>query len=213
MPLHSFNNEHDIVVWTLSYLLHRFEDSRNLFAAQCVWWVASLIQLTDILVYYHRYNIFPSEYQNQFEESSVSNTRKSPEIVPERDIPPLELTPGRAIAVVDTALTSGSSEHREDSEFDSEDINVRIQTVVGGTDQYLVESRRLRELHQLQHHSNPIKERKQRVTRGSRQDLIDSLHSTRHYNNSELRSIFGDLTKRELKGLRRQIKDSGIKMN
>jgi hypothetical protein len=186
---------------------------RNLFAAQCVWWVASLIQLTDILVYYHRYNIFPSEYQNQFEESSVGNTRKSPEIVPERDIPPLELTPGRAIAVVDTVLNSGSSEHREDSEFDSEDINPRIQTVVGERDQYLVESRRLRELHQLQHHSNPIRERKQRVTRGSRQDPIDSLHSTRRYNNSELRSIFGDLTKRELKGLRRQIKDSGIKTN
>jgi hypothetical protein len=62
--LHTFNNEHDILIWSFSYPIRRFEDSQNLFAAQCVWWLVSLTNLTDLVEYYCHYRTFPSDYNN-----------------------------------------------------------------------------------------------------------------------------------------------------
>jgi hypothetical protein len=57
-----FNNEHDIMIWALSAVLDRFKTEDKLFAAQCVFCLASLIQLTEVLPYYQVYRIFPSDY-------------------------------------------------------------------------------------------------------------------------------------------------------
>jgi len=42
--------------------MNRFEKENQLFATECVWWLASLIQCTEILTYFHQYNEFPSDH-------------------------------------------------------------------------------------------------------------------------------------------------------
>jgi len=59
---HNLNNEYDVIVYTLSVLLDRLETEDQLSAAQCIWWLASIIQFTEILIYYRRYKVFPSDY-------------------------------------------------------------------------------------------------------------------------------------------------------
>jgi hypothetical protein len=217
MPKHSFDNKYNIVIWTFSHLLHGFEDSANLFVAQCIWWIASLVKLTDVLAYYHQYNIFVSEYLNRLRESSISNTWDSPTTIQNRDISPLDLPLAEELAVSNNEPVSLDPGLEECSELDSDYVDTRIQTVVSKTNQYLTESRRLRELHQLQQRSNPIRTRKQRATASAsrgcqelkdRQDLINSLGRSKDYINIELESIFGVLTKWERKDLRKRIKDS-----
>jgi len=44
-----FNNQYDVILWTLSLFLDRFEKKDQLFAAQCTWWLASIIQFIEIL--------------------------------------------------------------------------------------------------------------------------------------------------------------------
>jgi len=62
MPEYKFNNEHDMIIFALSAILDQLEKKDQLFAAQCVWWLASIIQDTNMLLFYRRYNIFPSYY-------------------------------------------------------------------------------------------------------------------------------------------------------
>ena len=75
MVLHKFNNDYDVILWAVSALLDRFNKEDKLFAAQCIWWLASIIQFTEILSYYQGiiqfteilsyyqvYKIFPSDY-------------------------------------------------------------------------------------------------------------------------------------------------------
>jgi hypothetical protein len=194
MPKYSFNNEYDIVIWTFSYLLHRFEDSGNLFAAQCIWWIASLIKLTNVVAYYHLHKIFPSEHHNQPKESSVSNTRDSRTTKQNWDISPLDLN--EAKESVDRDIESVLSDHELEqcSKSDSDNIDTRTQAVVSETHQYLSESRRLRELHLLQHRSNPIRTRKQHTSSSAssggqklkdRQNHINSLERSKKYSNIE----------------------------
>jgi hypothetical protein len=42
--------------------MDRFERTQSLFAAQYIWWLASIIQFTEVLSYYRHYKTFPSEY-------------------------------------------------------------------------------------------------------------------------------------------------------
>jgi len=62
MVEHKFNNEYDIILHALSLLLDHFEKDDQLFAAQWIWWLASIIQFTEILTYYRHYKIFPSDF-------------------------------------------------------------------------------------------------------------------------------------------------------
>jgi len=62
MTEHTFNNEHNVILCSVSILLDRFERENQLFAAQCTWWLASIIQFTEVLIYYRHYEIFPSDY-------------------------------------------------------------------------------------------------------------------------------------------------------
>ena len=49
MPTIEFNNEYDVILWTLSRLIEGFEKKNNLFAGQCIWVLACIIEFTEIL--------------------------------------------------------------------------------------------------------------------------------------------------------------------
>lgn len=57
-----FNIIYDVILcfWTL--LLDCFEKEESLFVVQCIWWLASIVQFTEIRTYYLLYRIFPSDY-------------------------------------------------------------------------------------------------------------------------------------------------------
>jgi len=89
MTERKFTNDYDIMVYAFSLLLRQFQKEDNWFAAQCIWWLASIIQYTEILRFYLEYQIFPSDY--------VKNCVVTPLIEPSRlrepddDIPELYL--------------------------------------------------------------------------------------------------------------------------
>jgi len=62
MTEHKFNKEYDIILCALLLLLDRFEKEDQLFVTQSIWWLASIIQVTEILTHYRHYKIFPSDY-------------------------------------------------------------------------------------------------------------------------------------------------------
>jgi len=70
---HWFNNEYDVILCALSLLLDHFEKDNQLFAPQCIWWLASIIQFTKILIYYCHHKIFTSDYINNLVVSPVLN--------------------------------------------------------------------------------------------------------------------------------------------
>jgi len=57
----TFQNEADIILWTLAMLLVTFEEQQYLFAAQCIWWIAALVQLDPALKYLINHRKFPSD--------------------------------------------------------------------------------------------------------------------------------------------------------
>jgi len=90
MVSHTFDNNYDVVLWAFSALSDRFEKEDKLFAAQCIWWLASIIQFREILTYYRQYKIFPSEYLKNIVVTPLPNNRDIEEI-PDGDISPLDL--------------------------------------------------------------------------------------------------------------------------
>jgi len=57
----TFDNEADIILWTLAKLLVTFEQRQYLFVAQWIWWIATIVQLDPALQYFLRHHEFPSE--------------------------------------------------------------------------------------------------------------------------------------------------------
>ena len=60
MTKYTFDNEYDVIIFALSIILDQLEWKDHLFATQCIWWLASIIQYSDILLFYRRHKIFPS---------------------------------------------------------------------------------------------------------------------------------------------------------
>jgi len=58
----TFSNDYNIIVYAFALLIRRFQKADNIFAAQCIWWLASIVQYTEILKFYFEYQVFPSEY-------------------------------------------------------------------------------------------------------------------------------------------------------
>jgi len=52
MTEHRFNNKYNVILCALSLLPDRFHMEDQLFAAQYIWWLASIIQYMEILIYY-----------------------------------------------------------------------------------------------------------------------------------------------------------------
>ena len=84
-------NDHDIIVYTLFLSIRWFQKEDNIFAAQCVWWLASIIQYTEILNYYVQYQTFPSEYVRDCILTPLPSCDNEGTIIPESDIPVLNL--------------------------------------------------------------------------------------------------------------------------
>jgi len=57
----TFDNEADIIVWTLAKVLVIVEQRQYLFTAQCIWWIAALVPLDPALRYIIDNQKFPSE--------------------------------------------------------------------------------------------------------------------------------------------------------
>jgi len=89
MPEHKFDNEYDVIIFALSTILDPLERKDQFFAAQCVCWLASMIQYTDILLFYRRFKIFPSYYVKNCTVSPLPETNKK--VRPEQDISESEL--------------------------------------------------------------------------------------------------------------------------
>jgi len=70
----------------ISLLLDRFEKEDRLFAKQCIWRLASIIQFTDILIYYWHYRIFRSDYGKNLVVMPLRNRLPSEEMIPESNI-------------------------------------------------------------------------------------------------------------------------------
>lgn len=49
---HKFDKEYDVLLFAVSSLLDQFKNEERLFAAQCIWLLASIIQYTEILIFY-----------------------------------------------------------------------------------------------------------------------------------------------------------------
>jgi len=92
MVKHKFNTKYYIILCAFSLLLDCFTKEEQLFAAQCVWWLASIIEFTDILTYHHHCKIFPLDYLNNVVVTPLpgcSNQRLS---VPETNVPALDIS-------------------------------------------------------------------------------------------------------------------------
>jgi len=104
MVQHKFNNEYDTILCALSILQDRFERDVQLFAPPCIWWLASIFQFTEILIYYRHYNLFPPEYVNSLRASPVSNPGIADSIIPQSEISMLDINDS------DTQVHSGGSD-------------------------------------------------------------------------------------------------------
>jgi len=61
----------------------------NIFATQCIWWLASVIQYTERLKYYFEYQLFPSDYLRDCTVTPLINPVVNRSIVSEFIIPDL----------------------------------------------------------------------------------------------------------------------------
>jgi len=86
-----FHNDNNIITYTLFLLIQRFRKEDNIYAAQCIWWLASIIQYTEILKYYVDYQVFPSDYVRDCIVTPLLHHDHSGAIVPDSEIPALNL--------------------------------------------------------------------------------------------------------------------------
>jgi len=86
-----FINHHNIIVYALSLLNQRFQKQDNLFAAQCIWWLANILQYSKILKYHFEYLVFPSDYLRDCIVTTFQHQDDIGTIVPVLDIPVLDL--------------------------------------------------------------------------------------------------------------------------
>jgi len=86
MVEHKFNNKYEVILPTVSLLLDRFETEDQLFAAHSVQWLASILQFTEILIYYQQYKIFPSNYISNCEMPPLPIWAPEGTMIPEWDI-------------------------------------------------------------------------------------------------------------------------------
>jgi len=83
---HRFNNKYDIILCTLCLLLDRIDREDQLFAAQWIWWLASINPFTEILMYNHYYKGLRSEYVHNMVVMPASNAGIAGSQIPEPQI-------------------------------------------------------------------------------------------------------------------------------
>jgi len=89
MPEHKFDNEYDVIIFALSVIFDQLEKNDHIFAAQYIWWLASIIQYMEILLFYRQYNIFLSYYVKNWIVTPLPKVNKGAEL--EQEIFELQL--------------------------------------------------------------------------------------------------------------------------
>jgi len=89
-----FNNDYDIIVYAFSLLIQPFKEEDNIFAAQWIWWLASIIQYTEIFKFYLEYRIFSSTYFKNCIVTPLPERVPNEMVIPDSDIPELQLESG-----------------------------------------------------------------------------------------------------------------------
>jgi len=87
MVEHKFNNKYNMILCAVSLLLDRFDKEHQVFAAECIWWLACIIKVTEILVYYRHNETFLSDYIINFEVTPWPSTLPEWSFIPESVIP------------------------------------------------------------------------------------------------------------------------------
>jgi len=113
MTERKFHNDYNIIVCAISLLLRQFQKEDNIFAAQCIWWLASIIRYTEISKFYLEYQIFPSDYIRDCVISPLPNQDMKERIFPDSDIPDLDL----AEEVFAESLIAGSNRKQSRKQF------------------------------------------------------------------------------------------------
>jgi len=94
---HKFDSEQVVILCVLYLLLDRYEKGDQLFAAQCIWWLPSIFQFTEILIYYRCYKIFPSDYIKDCVVSTLE--QPSEPYVPDSKISKLQLDSNNMLVI------------------------------------------------------------------------------------------------------------------
>jgi len=89
MTRQTLDNDHYIIVYAFSLLIRCFKEEDYFFAAQCIWWLTSMVQNTKIFRLYLEYQIFPSEYIENCDLTPLLKRVPEVTITPESDIPVL----------------------------------------------------------------------------------------------------------------------------
>jgi len=87
MTRQTFNNDYDIIVYAFPLLIRWFKEENNIFAAQCIWWLASIIQYTEIFKFYLEYQIIPWTYGEDCVVTPLPRRVHEETIIPDSDIP------------------------------------------------------------------------------------------------------------------------------
>jgi len=74
----TFENEANIILWSLAKLLVTFEERQYHFAAQCIWWIAALVQLDPALRYFIDHRELPSKVMGVDAETQSTEMLISP---------------------------------------------------------------------------------------------------------------------------------------
>jgi len=69
-----FDNEYEVIIFSLTTILHHLERKDHTFVVQGISWLARIIQYSEILLFDRRYNIFPSYYIEKLHSKSVTRS-------------------------------------------------------------------------------------------------------------------------------------------
>jgi len=111
MTEHKLNNKYVIILFALSALLDRFEIKDWLFAAKCILWLAIIIQVTEIVSYYRHYEIFPSEYVNDWVVTPLKQPNLDKELSFDSDISSIDISGDSDKPVLQSESETPISEH------------------------------------------------------------------------------------------------------
>jgi hypothetical protein len=204
MPSYNFDNEYDVLLFGFSILIDWFSGDNNLFAAQCIWWIASLIGCTNVLRYYRQYKTFPSKHAETQNNTTEIITERNLGI-PNSDIPELDLN--QVSEDSESSLDSSDNDVVSSTEqFLQRSQEERLQlTEESMTDSSNIHSSSLSRFPLLDS-AWPSKVIQKKVETTTRQDLINSLSQEGTPSNKKLISLFGPLSAKQRKSLREQIR-------
>jgi len=106
MVKHKFNDKYEVILCALWLILDCSDMEDRVFAAMCIWWLASIIQFTDILLYYRHTKIFPPDYLNDLVFMPLEQTHRNPCSIPDSENTKLTLN---SILVLEQNLKSPES--------------------------------------------------------------------------------------------------------